>query len=72
MNIQRWFRGWRTRKQLSGQNAVKELLSQKKMEKEKDLFSDYTNMQTEVCISGLKKLEFGTAALKFCLQVIAI
>lgn len=55
VNIQRWFRGWRTRKQLSGQNAVKELLSQKKMEKERDMFSDYTNMQTEVCISGLKK-----------------
>ena len=48
VNIQRWFRGWKTRKQLSGQNAVKELLSQKKIEKEKEMFSDHTNMQTEV------------------------
>ena len=48
VNIQRWFRGWKTRKQLSGQNAVKELLSQKKMEKEKEMFSNHTDMQTEV------------------------
>ena len=48
VNIQRWFRGWKTRKQLSGQNAVKELLSQKKIEKEKEMFSDHTDMQTEV------------------------
>lgn len=55
VNIQRWFRGWKTRKQLNGQNAVKELLSQKKMEKEKEMFSDYTNMQTEVHVyQGLK------------------
>ena len=55
VNIQRWFRGWKTRKQFSGQNAVKELLSQKKMEKEKEMFSDYTNMQTEVHVyQGLK------------------
>lgn len=48
VSIQRWFRGWRSRKQLSGQNAVKQLLSQKKMEKEKQMFSDHTNLQTEV------------------------
>lgn len=48
VNIQRWFRGWKTRKQLSGQNAVKQLLSQKKMEKEKEMFSDHANVQTEV------------------------
>ncbi|KAL9956558.1 hypothetical protein ACROYT_G038050 [Oculina patagonica] len=42
VNIQRWFRGWKTRKQLSGQNAVKELLSQKKMEKEKQVLSEQT------------------------------
>ncbi|KAJ7372675.1 hypothetical protein OS493_017948 [Desmophyllum pertusum] len=47
VSIQRWFRGWRSRKQLSGQNAVKQLLSQKKMEKEKQMFSDHTNLQTE-------------------------
>ena len=48
VNIQRWFRGWKTRKQLIGQNAVKELLSQKKMEKKKEMFTDHTNKQTEV------------------------
>lgn len=48
VSIQRWFRGWKTRKQLSGQNAVKELLSQKKMEKEKEMLGDHTSMQTEV------------------------
>ena len=48
VNIQRWFRGWKARKQFSGQNAVKELLSQKKMEKEKEMFSNHTNIQTEV------------------------
>lgn len=44
VNIQRWFRGWKTRKQLSGQNAVKQLLSQKKMEKEKQMFSEQTEV----------------------------
>ena len=62
VNIQRWFRGWKTRKQLSGQNAVKELLSQKKMEKEKEMFSDHTNMQTEVrvytCLRSLSSVIF--------------
>lgn len=48
VSIQRWFRGWKTRKQLSGQNAVKELLSQKKVEKEKEMFGGHTSMQTEV------------------------
>lgn len=48
VDIQRWFRGWRARKQLSRQNAVKELLSQKKIEKETEMFSDHINMQTEV------------------------
>ncbi|PFX32011.1 centrosomal protein of 131 kDa-like [Stylophora pistillata] len=47
VNIQRWFRGWKSRKQLGGQNAVKQLLSQKKMEKEKQMVSDYALVQTE-------------------------
>ena len=37
VNIQRWYRGWKTRKELSGQDAVKKLLSQKKLEKEKQM-----------------------------------
>lgn len=47
VNIQRWFRGWKTRKQLRGQNAVKQLLSQKKTEKEKQMVSDHANVQME-------------------------
>ncbi|XP_073245130.1 centrosomal protein of 131 kDa-like isoform X1 [Porites lutea] len=42
VNIQRWYRGWKTRKQLNGQNAIKQLLSQKKSEKETQLFSEKT------------------------------
>ena len=42
VNIQRWYRGWKTRKELSGQNAVKQLLSQKKLEKEKQMLGDST------------------------------
>ncbi len=49
VNIQRWFRGWKTRKQLSGQNAVKELLSQKKMEKEKQVLSEQTEVHIHAC-----------------------
>ena len=48
VNIQRWFRGWKTRKQLRGQSAVKQLLSQKKTEKEKQMVSDHANVQMEV------------------------
>lgn len=40
INIQRWFRGWKTRKELRGKNAVKELLSQKKIEKEKQILDN--------------------------------
>lgn len=40
INIQRWFRGWKTRKELRGENAVKELLSQKKIEKEKQILDN--------------------------------
>ena len=40
INIQRWFRGWKTRKDLSGKDAVKELLKQKKIEKENQIMSD--------------------------------
>lgn len=47
VNIQRWFRGWKTRKQLRGQSAVKQLLSQKKTEKEKQMVSDHANVQME-------------------------
>lgn len=47
VNIQRWFRGWKTRKQLRGQNAVRQLLSQKKTEKEKQMVSDHANVQME-------------------------
>lgn len=57
VNIQRWFRGWKTRKQLSGQKTVKELLSHKKMEKEKEMFNDYTNMQTEEELKDQKEDE---------------
>ena len=42
VNIQRWFRGWKTRKELSRQTAVKELLSQKKLEREKELFGNHS------------------------------
>lgn len=48
VNIQRWYRGWKTRKELSGQSAVKQLLSQKKLEKEKQMFSN--NSTGLVCI----------------------
>jgi len=57
VSIQRWFRGWKTRKQLSGQNAVKELLIQKKMEKEKEMFGDHTSMQTEEELKDQKEDE---------------
>lgn len=70
VNIQRWFRGWKTRKQLSGQKTVKELLSHKKMEKEKEMFNDYTNMQTEVCLSGLKNIELQLALWNSSSQIL--
>ena len=44
VNIQRWYRGWKTRKELNGQNAIKQLLSQKKSEKETQLFSAKTEV----------------------------
>lgn len=44
VNIQRWYRGWKTRKELHGQNAIKQLLSQKKSEKETQLFSAKTEV----------------------------
>lgn len=53
VNIQRWYRGWKTRKELRGQNAVKQLLSQKKLEKEKQIFSE----PTASLVSVLQNLE---------------
>ena len=44
VNIQRWYRGWKIRKELHGQNAIKQLLSQKKSEKETQLFSAKTEV----------------------------
>ena len=49
VHIQRWFRGWKARKELSGQNAVKQLLSQKKIEKEKQVLSEQTEVHVYVC-----------------------
>lgn len=51
INIQRWFRGWKTRKELRGKNAVKELLSQKKIEKEKQIL-DNAYSPGLVCVEG--------------------
>ena len=63
MNIQRWYRGWKTRKELSGQTAVKQLLSQKKLEKEKQMFSN--NSTGLVCVvCRFNNLYYNIASIK--------
>lgn len=56
INIQRWFRGWKTRKELRGRNAVKELLSQKKTEKEKQIF-DNAYSPGLVCVESQHEIQ---------------
>ena len=63
INIQRWFRGWKTRKELSGKNAVKELLSQKKIEKEKQIFNN-TYSPGLVCVESQHEIQDKTKKVK--------
>ena len=54
VNIQRWFRGFRARKKLKGHSAIKQLLTEKKNEKEKQTMENHINL-TDVCTAFVKK-----------------